>query len=57
VDREQVVEDRRSGMSLTQVVRKHSISRASVYRLMKEANNNPHPALLAFETFHQQDQV
>jgi DNA invertase Pin-like site-specific DNA recombinase len=36
VDREQVVLDRRSGMSLTQVARKHSISRASVCRLMKE---------------------
>lgn len=41
VDREQVVIDRRSGMSLTQVAKKHSISRASVCRLMKEANENP----------------
>ena len=38
VDREQVVMDRRSGMSLTQVAKKHGISRASVCRLMKEAN-------------------
>jgi DNA invertase Pin-like site-specific DNA recombinase len=38
VDREQVVSDRRAGMSLTLVARKHSISRASVCRLMKEAN-------------------
>src|SRR3974390_2652593 len=37
VNREQVVIDRRSGMSLTQVAKKHSISRASVCRLMKEA--------------------
>jgi DNA invertase Pin-like site-specific DNA recombinase len=37
VDRDQVVIDRRS-MSLTQVARKHSISRASVCRLMKEAS-------------------
>lgn len=36
VDRKQVVNDRRSGLSLTQVARKHSISRASVCRLMKE---------------------
>ena len=36
VNREQIVHDRRSGMSLTQVARKHSISRASVCRLMKE---------------------
>jgi len=37
IDREQVVEDRRSGMSLTHVAKKHGISRASVCRLMKEA--------------------
>jgi len=46
VDREQVVSDRRSGMSLTQVAKKHSISRASVCRLMKEANENPDPGVL-----------
>ena len=40
VDREQVVSDRRSGISLTNVAKKHSISRASVCRLMKEANSN-----------------
>ena len=40
VDREQVVTDRRSGLSLTQVAKRHSISRASVCRLMKEANGN-----------------
>lgn len=39
VDREQVVTDRRTGMSLTLVARKHSISRASVCRLMKEATS------------------
>src|ERR1700757_67845 len=38
VDREQVVIDRRSGLSLTQVSKKHGISRASVCRLMKEVN-------------------
>jgi DNA invertase Pin-like site-specific DNA recombinase len=36
VDRAQVVCDRRSGMSLTQVAKRHNISRASVCRLMKE---------------------
>jgi DNA invertase Pin-like site-specific DNA recombinase len=41
VDRGQVVLDRRSGMSLTQVAKKHNISRASVCRLMKESNENP----------------
>ena len=44
VDREQVMFDRRSGMSLTQVARKHSISRASVCRLMKESGANSNPA-------------
>ena len=37
IDREQVVEDRRSGMSLTKVAQRHHISRASVCRLVKEA--------------------
>jgi DNA invertase Pin-like site-specific DNA recombinase len=41
VDREQVVLDRRSGMSLTQVARKYSISRASVCRMVKESNSHP----------------
>ena len=38
VDREQLIVDRRSGMSLTVVAKRHNISRASVCRLMKEAN-------------------
>jgi DNA invertase Pin-like site-specific DNA recombinase len=37
IDRAQVVRDRRSGMSLTCVAKKHRISRASVCRLMKQA--------------------
>ena len=37
IDRQQVVADRKSGMSLTQVARKYRISRASVCRLMKES--------------------
>ena len=37
IDREQVVSDRRSGMSLTQVSMKHRISRGSVCRLVKES--------------------
>jgi DNA invertase Pin-like site-specific DNA recombinase len=41
VNREQIVIDRRSGMSLTQVAKKHGISRASVCRLMKEATSSP----------------
>src|SRR5579864_4455421 len=47
INRQQVVEDRRSGMSLTQVARKHSISRASVCRMAKEASVNSDPAALA----------
>jgi len=38
INREQVVRDRRSGMSLTKVATKYRISRASVCRLMKGAN-------------------
>jgi DNA invertase Pin-like site-specific DNA recombinase len=41
INREQVVHDRCSGMSLTQVARKHKISRASVCRLMKESGGGP----------------
>jgi DNA invertase Pin-like site-specific DNA recombinase len=37
INREQVVRDRLSGMSLTPVAKKHRISRASVCRFMKEA--------------------
>jgi DNA invertase Pin-like site-specific DNA recombinase len=40
VNREQVIHDRRSGMSLTQVAKKHGISRASVCRLVKEASES-----------------
>ncbi len=45
VDRERVVLDRRSGMSLTQVAKRHNISRASVCRLMKEANEYGNPTV------------
>jgi DNA invertase Pin-like site-specific DNA recombinase len=41
IDREQVVRDRCSGMSLTLVARKHRISRASVCRLMNESGRGP----------------
>ncbi len=37
IDREQVVRDRSTGMSLTQVAKKHRISRASVCRLVNES--------------------
>ena len=48
VNREQVIRDRRSGMSLTQVAKKHGISRASVCRLMKEATVSPNAPVAAF---------
>ena len=47
VNREQVVTDRRTGMSLRQVSKRHNISRASVCRLMKESNNNSNAAMSA----------
>jgi DNA invertase Pin-like site-specific DNA recombinase len=37
VNREEVVRDRRAGMSLTKVAEKHRISRASVCRLVKQS--------------------
>jgi DNA invertase Pin-like site-specific DNA recombinase len=46
VNRDQIVHDRRSGMSLTQVAKKHGISRASVCRLMKAVGaGDPRPCL------------
>ena len=58
IDREQVVTDRRSGMSLTQVAKKHCISRASVCRLMKEARGNSlSPVLLEGASFGQESHV
>jgi DNA invertase Pin-like site-specific DNA recombinase len=50
VDRQQVIEDRRSGMSLTQVAKRHNISRASVCRLMKEAQCEPAVPAFAVST-------
>lgn len=41
IDRSQVVADRVSGMSLTQVAKKHRVSRATVCRLMREIQNGP----------------
>jgi DNA invertase Pin-like site-specific DNA recombinase len=46
VDRAKVICDRRSGMSLTTVAKRHAISRASVCRLVKESNNKSAPAAL-----------
>jgi DNA invertase Pin-like site-specific DNA recombinase len=57
IDREQVVIDRRSGMSLTVVAKRHSISRASVCRLMKEANGNSPSAVLAAANLAEQAQA
>jgi DNA invertase Pin-like site-specific DNA recombinase len=46
VNRQQVIQDRRSGLSLTQVAKKHGISRASVCRLMKEVSGSSHSPVL-----------
>ncbi len=48
VNREQVIQDRISGMSLTQVAKKHGISRASVCRLMKQAMSRTDASVAAF---------
>ena len=58
ISREQVIQDRRSGMSLTRVAKKHCISRASVCRLMKEANVDSSPPVLpAGEDFEREAQL
>jgi DNA invertase Pin-like site-specific DNA recombinase len=55
VNRQQVIDDRRSGMSLTQVAKKHGISRASVCRLMKEANVEASHLLCRVPADHRSD--
>jgi DNA invertase Pin-like site-specific DNA recombinase len=57
VNRQQVIQDRLSGMSLTQVAKKHCISRASVCRLMKEAKCDPAVPALAGSTQEQASAV
>ncbi|MGA8104122.1 MAG: recombinase family protein [Candidatus Acidiferrales bacterium] len=52
IDREQVVRDRRSGMSLTYVANKHRISRASVCRLMKEAVSGQQVKAISLQQEH-----
>lgn len=52
IDRDQVVRDRRSGMSLTCVAKKHRISRASVCRLMKEAACGPQIDVISSQDEH-----
>ena len=47
INRQQVVEDRRTGMALTLVAKRHNISRASVCRLMKEAAGGSDAAVTA----------
>jgi DNA invertase Pin-like site-specific DNA recombinase len=48
INREQVVLDRCTGMSLTAVAKRHNISRASVCRLMKETNGDALPVRVGF---------
>jgi DNA invertase Pin-like site-specific DNA recombinase len=53
INGEQVVQDRRGGMSLTQVANRRSISRASVCRLMKEfSGHSPSSAAAGFGADH-----
>jgi DNA invertase Pin-like site-specific DNA recombinase len=51
IDRAQLIDDRRSGMSLSQVARKHRVSRATVCQLMNELSSDsqelPAPGLAA----------
>jgi DNA invertase Pin-like site-specific DNA recombinase len=44
VDRVAIVNDRRSGLSLTNVARKHRVSRATVCRLVNESNRQEEAA-------------
>jgi len=59
INREQVVEDRSSGMSLTAVAKRHNISRASVCRLMmvSSASSRAAAVLSPAENLGQQDQL
>jgi DNA invertase Pin-like site-specific DNA recombinase len=51
IDRDALVRDRLSGMSLTQVSKKHRVSRATVCRLMKELHGGQQGAVsLALQT-------
>jgi DNA invertase Pin-like site-specific DNA recombinase len=57
IDRKQVVRDRLSGMSLTQVAKKHRISRASVCRFVKISSaTHEYPALGAVSTMAQRNE-
>jgi hypothetical protein len=53
IDRGQVMRDRRSGMSLTCVAKKHRISRASVCRLMKDAECGQQVKMISSESEHE----
>jgi DNA invertase Pin-like site-specific DNA recombinase len=52
INREQVVDDRRNGMSLTEVAKRHHISRASVCRLMKEAERGREVKVISSQPDH-----
>ena len=49
IDREGLVRDRRSGMSLTQVSKKYGVSRASVVRFAREAMKCESPQVCEFQ--------
>lgn len=53
IDHESLVRDRLSGMSLTDVARKYSVSRASVVRWVREARQSNPALAVASQSFHQ----
>jgi DNA invertase Pin-like site-specific DNA recombinase len=52
IDRDQVVDDRRNGMSLTEVAKRHHISRASVCRLMNAAERGREVKVISSQPEH-----
>lgn len=56
VDHESLVRDRLAGMSLTDVARKYSVSRASVVRWVREAQKNHSESPPAYQPIHQSSQ-
>jgi DNA invertase Pin-like site-specific DNA recombinase len=53
VDRESIVADRLRGMSLTDVARRYSVSRASVVRWVREARGSNPAFSAAYQTAHE----
>ena len=56
VDHESLVRDRLAGMSLTDVARRYSVSRASVVRWVREARKNNPASSVSIEPIHELEQ-